>query len=205
MLLLLPLWATVMIVGFLIEKIGAPATSIFFGFLDESVRSSRWINGFLNLFSTLFVVALVTGFGWISHHIFGRLLLLFTENVIVKLPFINSVYRTVKQIVDTFGANKGKSSPQKAVLVEFPRAGMYSIGFSNGEVAGEIGDKVGEASINVFIPTTPNPTSGFLVLVRKTEVIDLDMTVGDAMKVIISGGAVIPEYHKNQKVSVKIQ
>jgi uncharacterized membrane protein len=83
---------------------------------------------------------------------------------------------------------------RRVVLVQFPRPGIYSIGFVTSEAAGEAQAKTRETVINVFVPTTPNPTSGFLILVPRPQLIDLDMTVAEGMKLVISGGVVVPPY-----------
>ena len=108
-----------------------------------------------------------------------------------KIPFIRTVYNTVKQIADTMGKNQ-KAMFQKAVLVHFPSDSVYSIGFLTNRANGETQDKTKESVCNVFVPTTPNPTSGFLIMVPEEKLVVLDMSVGDAIKLIISGGAVVP-------------
>jgi uncharacterized membrane protein len=99
----------------------------------------------------------------------------------------------MKEVSSTMFSGK-KSAFQRVVLVEFPRPGIYSIGFVTSETAGEAQARTKETVINVFIPTTPNPTSGFLVLVPREQVMELEMTVGEGMKMVISGGAVTPPY-----------
>jgi uncharacterized membrane protein len=99
----------------------------------------------------------------------------------------------MKEISQTLLASK-RTMFQRVVLVQFPRPGIYSIGFVTSETAGEAQAKTKEIVINVFVPTTPNPTSGFLILVPREQLIDLEMTVGEGMKMVISGGAVVPPY-----------
>ena len=99
-----------------------------------------------------------------------------------------------KQIVDTF-STQNKAVFTKVVLVQFPRPDIYALGFLTNEVKGEIQEKTSDFLWNVFVPTTPNPTSGFLVMFPDSEVMELDMTVGEGMKVIISGGALVPVWN----------
>ncbi|HNX04352.1 MAG TPA: DUF502 domain-containing protein, partial [Opitutales bacterium] len=115
------------------------------------------------------------------------------ERFMSSVPLVRSVYMTVKQIVDTV-AKGNKAIFSTTVLVEYPRKGVYAIGFLTGDARGEIQDRTSSYLLNVFLPTTPNPTSGFLLFVPKDEVIMLDMPVSDGMKAIISGGAVMPEW-----------
>lgn len=91
------------------------------------------------------------------------------------------------------------SAFSKTVLVEYPRKNTYAIGFLTSDTEGEVQDKTGQHVMNVFIPTTPNPTSGFLLMVPREDIIDLDMSVGDGIKMIISGGIVVPPYNKSKK------
>lgn len=211
---LIPLGITLLVLSFLIQKIGAPASELFFGFLQTSWRNNTFVTILLNGISTLIVVGLVTTLGVLSNYFLGKWFIKTTERVLHRLPFINVVYKTAKQIVDTF-AEQNKALFQKVVLVQFPQKGTYAIGFLTGVCKGEVQEKTQHKGVaaaaskikdlctgasldsesnvhNVFVPTTPNPTSGFLLLVPEKELIYLDMSVGEAMKLIISGGAVTP-------------
>ena len=122
----------------------------------------------------------------------GRLMIKIGEWIVYKMPFISSVYSLFKQIFQTFFSNKNRSF-EKAVLLQYPRPGIWTIAFVSTDSKGEIKDKLGEGMINVFVPTTPNPTSGFLLFVPEKDVIYLDMKVEDALKMVISCGIVEPE------------
>jgi uncharacterized membrane protein len=111
------------------------------------------------------------------------------------VPFVSTVYKTVKQVMETFGASH-KAVFSKTVLIEYPKRECYAIGFLSSEFDGEVQDKTGRAVVNVFVPTTPNPTSGFLLIVPKDKVTELEMSVADGMKLIISGGIVVPPSRK---------
>lgn len=110
-------------------------------------------------------------------------------------PFVNTIYKTVKQIIETFGS-RHDAAVSKTVLIECPKEGRYAIGFLSGKFEGEAPDKIGEPVVNAFIPITPNPTSGFLLIVPQKNVAELEMSMADRMKLIISGGIVIPPYRK---------
>ena len=143
--------------------------------------------------ATLIVVALVTVLGYVSRTVltvyFGRT----AERLINNIPGVGAVYRTVKQIVDTFSA-QNRNIFEKVVLVEYPSPGTFVIGFLTNRANGEIQLRTSAEMWTVFIPTTPNPTSGFLLFYPKERVTELDMSVGDAMKLIISGGTVVPTW-----------
>jgi uncharacterized membrane protein len=108
------------------------------------------------------------------------------------VPLLNKIYSTIKQVKEAFAGNK--SSFKESVLVEFPHPGMYSLGFITSEQRNELQVKTPEEVWSVFVPTTPNPTTGFLLFVPKSKLVRLDMSVADAIKSIISLGAVTPEY-----------
>ena len=118
-----------------------------------------------------------------------------------RVPFINTVYRTVKQIVDTFGQQK-KAVFQEVVLIEYPRKRCYVLGFLTSTAMGETQTRTCEHIVNVFVPTTPNPTSGFLLLLPEEDITRLQMNIADGMKLIISGGAVVPDPKTGDVVSI---
>jgi len=115
---------------------------------------------------------------------------------------VRTVYNTVKQIRDTFVQQK-KAVFQKTVLIEYPRKGLWVLGFLTGEGKGEVQLRTAADLLNVFVPTTPNPTSGFLLMVPREEVHELDMSIGDAMKLIISGGAVVPPWQPRPQAAAR--
>jgi len=117
------------------------------------------------------------------------------ENIIVKLPLVSSVYSGIKQLVHAF-SSQDKVSFSKVVMVEFPRPGIYSIGFLASEVETERAPQQHQKYFNIFIPTTPNPTTGFLILVPEHEIIPIDISRQDAMAMIISGGIIQPNIIK---------
>jgi uncharacterized membrane protein len=193
---LLPLGVTFFVIQILLNKVGQPASTLFFGNWIKNL-DKQWVECILSLISVGIVIVFIACFGWFSQYFLGKCFLRFTERLISRVPLINSVYKTVKQLVDTLAQDK-KALFQKAILVEFPRKGLYSIGFLTSDSKGEIQEKTSEEVCCVFVPTTPNPTTGFLIIVPKEHIITLDMSIGDAMKIIISGGAIVPPYTTNQ-------
>jgi uncharacterized membrane protein len=140
------------------------------------------------------VVGLITALGYVSKYVLGKYFGGLAERFIQSIPGVGGVYNTVKQIVATF-STQNRNLFSKVVLVEFPRKGAYTVGFLTNKAGGEAQARLNGDIWTVFVPTTPNPTSGFLLMVPKSEIIELDMSVGDGMKMIISGGAVVPPWH----------
>ena len=129
--------------------------------------------------------------GWMAKGLIGRSLLSWSEQVVQSLPVVRSVYGGLKQIIETVLA-QGSSSFDKACLIEYPRRGIWAIAFISTDAKGEIAERANTPMVSVFLPTTPNPTSGFLLFVPKEDLILLDMTVEDAAKLVISAGLVYP-------------
>lgn len=140
----------------------------------------------------IIIVVFITLLGLLATNIIGRKLISLWHALLTRTPLINKVYTTVHQISDAFlGGNKGIF--RLVVLVEYPRKGLYSLGFISSEAEGEIQKKTKETVVAVFIPTTPNPTSGLLIFVPKEDLIYLEMSVEDGMKAVISGGIFHPK------------
>jgi uncharacterized membrane protein len=132
--------------------------------------------------------------GALTKGLFGRQLIKFGEGIVERMPVVRSIYNALKQIAETV-LSQSSSSFQNACLVEYPRRGIWAIAFVSTETRGEVNARTGdEAVVSVFLPTTPNPTSGFLLFVPKSDLIILDMTVEEAAKLIISAGLVSPPY-----------
>ena len=180
----LPITVTVFLLAFLVRNIGTPVSQLLFApifnALDRSLPNSAMEIFMLDALSTLVVLLLIATLGVLSRFLFARMLIGFSESIINKIPGVGLVYRTVKQIVDTF-SKQNKAVFQSVVMLEFPRAGVYAVGFVTSSAQGEIQSRTGEFVINVFVPTTPNPTSGFLIMVPKQQL-------------TYSGGAVVPAW-----------
>lgn len=129
--------------------------------------------------------------GWVAKGFIGRSILRWAENLVQKTPVIRSVYGGLKQIAETI-LTQDQQSFEKACLVEYPRRGIWAIAFISTSAKGEIAARADRPMLSVFLPTTPNPTSGFLLFVPEEDVVILDMTVEDAAKLVISAGLVYP-------------
>ncbi|MAJ57031.1 MAG: hypothetical protein CMI74_03035 [Candidatus Pelagibacter sp.] len=180
---MIPIAATVYLTIFIInisEKI-----------LPKSINPNQYlpfdIPG-LEIFITFIILTLI---GLLSLTFLGKRLLLINEKILNKIPILRTIYNGLGQLTKSF-TNKDNSN-KKIVLLEYPRKGIWSIGFATNENEGEISDKLNRKLVNVFVPTTPNPTSGFLLMVPKEDLISLDMNFEDASKFIMSAGSINPK------------
>ncbi len=193
LLLLAPLVVTLWALASIIDIVGGTFRPIFLFYLPEWLRDQPFLSLLWDIIATLIVVLLITTVGYVSRYVFGKYLFSIAERAVQSIPGANAVYNTVKQIMDTFSSQK-RNLFTKAVLVQFPRAGLHSVGFITNKAQGEPQAKTTDEVWTVFVPTTPNPTTGFLIMLPKRDIIELDMTVGEAMKLIISGGTVVPPW-----------
>ena len=139
-----------------------------------------------------FVVLLVTGF--LVANLVGRRLVHLWESVLKRIPFVRSVYSAAKNFAEIVLTDANQSF-KKVLLIEYPRKGLYSLCFQTSIYLGEVQARTGEEVICVFVPTTPNPTSGLILMVPKADVIELDMEVEDALKMVVSLGVVVPQWN----------
>lgn len=155
---------------------------------------STWVGFDLPGFGLVVFVLFTAVVGSLTKNLFGRQIVLMTERWVDRMPVVRSIYNGVKQIIETvLSQSQGGASFQKACLVEYPRKGLWAVAFVSTETKGEIGERVGNgAMMSVFLPTTPNPTSGFLLFVPREDAVMLDMSVEEAAKLIISAGLVTP-------------
>jgi uncharacterized membrane protein len=150
----------------------------------------HWYWSFVALLLAVFLVATA---GFLTRYYVGRRMIEWLDLTLLRVPLLNKIYGTIKQVNEAFTSGK-KSSFKKVVLVEFPKAGTYSLGFITGEGDPEALAKTREDLVCVFVPTTPNPTSGFLILVPADKVTQLEMSVAEGVKYIVSLGSIAPEF-----------
>ena len=191
-LIVIPLVLTLWILYFIIDKLNF--------LLLEPIANilGRWAPAenieILTKIAIFFLLLLgFTFIGFATRIIILRNIFGFGEKILYRLPMVSNIYRTIKEISFAFFVQK-KSIFQRVVLVEYPRKGIYQLGFVTSDTKGEARERTGKSLLNVFVPTTPNPTSGVLVLVPSEETISLDMSVAEAMKMVISGGTVAPKH-----------
>ena len=137
-------------------------------------------------------VAIISVVGGMTRYYIGKRMIAWADNAMLRVPVLNKIYGTIKQVDEAFTSGK-KSSFKTVVLVEYPREGIYSVGFITSEQKDEVQEKIGEKCVCVFIPTTPIPTGGFLIIVPVDKVTKLDMSVAEGFKYIISLGALTQE------------
>jgi len=147
-------------------------------------------------------VILVLTTGMIVANFLGKRIVQGWESLLARIPIVRSLYAGIKQIMEAVLAAEGKSF-SKVLLLEYPRKGVWSLAFMTSDNLGEVQDKTTAEVISIFIPTTPNPTSGFVLMVPKSDVIELDMSVEDGLKMIISMGVVVPPTKKEQLLAMK--
>jgi uncharacterized membrane protein len=144
-------------------------------------------------------IVLVLATGMIVANFLGKRIVAAWESLLARIPLVRSLYAGVKQIMEAVLATDAKSF-SKVILIEYPRKGLWGLAFMTSDDLGEVQAKAGTDLVSVFVPTTPNPTSGFVIMLPKTDVIELDMAVEDGLKMIISMGVVVPPWQKDKLV-----
>ncbi len=171
-------------------------------FLPQTLTHERGGEGpmywYWSLVALMLAILLIGLAGLLTRYYFGKQLIRWVDTALLRVPLLNKIYGAIKQVNEAFSSGS-KSSFKTVVLIEFPRPGMYSIGFITSEQHEEVQVKTKEKVVCVFVPTTPNPTSGFLMLVPEDQVTKLEMSVADGIKYIISLGSIAPEYTSSGK------
>jgi uncharacterized membrane protein len=172
---------------------------VIFDALDQSLlllpielRTESWLGVHIPGLGVLLTVAVVLLTGVFATNFFGARLVEIWHDILHRIPVVNSIYSSVKQISDTLFSSSGQAF-RKALLVQWPREGMWTIAFLTGTPSGEVASYLPPESVAVYVPTTPNPTGGYFVIVARKDVIELEMSVDQALKYIISMGVVPPQ------------
>jgi len=184
LLVILPIFITGYVILFLIK-----AMDTFLKYIPEKYLPETYLNIYIPGLGLILGVILIIAVGVLARNIAGRTVLQFWDNLVDRIPLARILHSSVKQLLQAFFFQNSDAF-QRVALVEYPRRGIYVLGFITGESKGEVQEKTSEKMINVFIPTTPNPTSGFYILVPEEDLTVLDMSVEDAFKLLISGGLV---------------
>ena len=150
--------------------------------------------------SIIISLAVILAVGALARNYAGRKILAWGEARIERVPFLRTVYNAIKQLTDAIFARGGKSNFTRVVLIQYPREGLYSLAFVTSDTVKEITRAVNREMINVFVPTTPNPTSGFFIAVPKEDATPLDLTPEEAFRLIISGGIAAPDDEDSAEV-----
>lgn len=176
-------------------------TWAFVSFVDNSIKPlipdiynpEKYVHFSFPGLGLIIMLVLLTLLGAMAANFFGQTLLDYGERLVARMPIMRGVYNATKQILETVTTPSGASFRQ-AALIEYPRKGLWTICFITGEVQSEVAARTVDAVVSVYIPTTPNPTSGFLLFVPRADIIPLDMRVEDAVKLVISMGLVAPKW-----------
>jgi uncharacterized membrane protein len=180
---LVPLGSTLYLTIFLI--------SISSKLIPEEINPNSYLPFSIPGLEIILSIIFITLIGFISLSLIGRRILRLINDLLKKIPFLRTIYSAIGQMTETFANKKGKK--KNVVLVQYPSKGSWAVGFATKDNKGEISKKTNDTLVNVFIPTTPNPTSGFLLMFPKKEVIYLDMSFEEASKFIVSAGTSNPK------------
>jgi len=153
----------------------------------------RWIGYEIPGLGFLSMIVLILLVGLLTRNLIGRLFLGWFENVLTSIPFVRSVYSAIKDLVGAFAIGDKSKPFRQVIMTEYPRTGLYCIGFVTNEMPFRSAEGISKDFLNVYIPNPPNPTSGFLVLIPKDEAIKLDLSIEEGLKLVLSGGIVIPD------------
>ena len=182
----IPLGVTIFVLSFLVRVLDS----------SQYLIPQSWRFPGLGIF---FSAILVVGTGALTANLIGRRIFSWFELALERVPLLGSVYAGMKKLAETLFSNSGASFRQ-VLLIEYPRKGMWTLAFQTGTTASEIEMKTGQDLLTVFVPTTPNPTSGFVILVPRSEAVVLDMPVEDGLRLVISLGVITPETAHKKKM-----
>jgi uncharacterized membrane protein len=186
LLVLVPLFITVWVISSLI---GMMDQSLFL--LPENWRPKAQLGLEIPGVGALLTLLIIFVTGLIATNFFGKQLILLWEAMLARVPVVKSIYASVKQVSDTLFSDSGNAFRQ-AVLVQFPRQGAWTIAFVTGKPGGDVANHLPGDFVSIYVPTTPNPTGGYFLMMPRTDLIELDMSVDEALKYIISMGVVAP-------------
>lgn len=178
----LPILITIGVLRFIIELLDQTLA-----LLPQAYQPEQLLGTHIPGFGVILSLVLLGITGLIATNFLGQRLVSWGESILSRIPLVRSIYNAVKQVINTVLSTNSEAF-RKVLLVEYPRKGMWCIGFQTGAVSAEINEKTNEEMISLFIPTTPNPTSGFLMMVPKKDAIELTMSIDEALKLIISLG-----------------
>jgi len=183
----MPLGVTLLVIRLLVSWLDGSLLLI-----PEPYRPDSLLGFHIPGLGVLLSLLIVFVTGVLVANLFGRSLVSLWEHLLARIPLVRSVYSGAKQLAETL-FNDGGESFRKVLLVEFPRPGLWTLAFQTGTDVGEAQQKTGRDVLNVYVPTTPNPTGGYFVMVPKEDVVELEMSVDDGLKMLMSMGAVVPD------------
>lgn len=192
-----PVFFTLYITWIIIDVLDSQVVALLPQALRDTLESVIPGFGVLPGYGLIIGFVIITTFGALTAGFIGRGLIRLGESILNRMPIVRSIYAATKQILETVLASQSDAF-RDVVLVEYPRKGLWVIGFVTGATKGEVQVKTSDTMVNVFVPTTPNPTSGFLLFCPIEDLTYLDMSVEEALKLVVSGGIVTPP-HKSDK------
>jgi uncharacterized membrane protein len=193
LLVLVPLFITVWVISGLV---GMMDQSLFL--LPETWRPKAQLGLEIPGMGAMLTLLIIFVTGVIATNFFGKRLILVWEALLARVPVVKSIYASVKQVSDTLFSDSGNAFRQ-AVLVQFPRPGVWTIAFVTGKPGGDVANHLSGDYLSVYVPTTPNPTGGYFLMLPRADVVELDMSVDEALKYIISMGVVAPPTKRSAK------
>ena len=202
---LFPIVVTVWFLNFLIgstQKFARPFVVNAWKTATGMDISNHW---FVPLISVFLVVTVILLVGWLTSFYLGKKFLNLVDTLLLKLPFIRGIYGGTKQIIDAFSLQRDGGSFKKVVLLEYPRKGSWVLGFVTNENIQRAGQLFGRELAGVFVPSTPNPTTGFLLYMDPADLFVVDLEVEEAVKLIVSAGLVLPGNMKRQPIALSVQ
>ncbi|WP_040502645.1 DUF502 domain-containing protein [Herbaspirillum sp. YR522] len=194
LLILVPLAITVWVLNLII---GTMDQSLLL--LPESWRPEAIVGFHIPGLGTILTLLIIFLTGLAARNFIGRQIVSLWEGILTRIPVVKSIYSSVKQVSDTLFSSSGNAF-RKAVLIQYPRQGSWTIAFLTGVPGGEVRNHLHGDFISVYVPTTPNPTSGFFLMLPRADSIELDMSVDEALKYIVSMGVVAPEAQADKKI-----
>lgn len=194
----LPLGVTIFVVMLLVDTMDQTLL-----LLPDSLHPDTLLGFHIPGLGVLLTFAVILLTGIVMAHFFGQEILAVWESILNRIPLVRSIYTSVKQLSETLLSTGGQSF-RKVLLIEYPRRGAWTLAFQTGTEVGEAQLKTGEEVINVYVPTTPNPTSGFFLMIPRKDVVELDMSVDQGLKMIISMGVVVPKWQGMPAVAAAV-
>ncbi len=195
LLVLVPIMITVAVINWVVST------------LDETLRilPAQWqpellIGFYIPGLGVVFALVILLLIGAATSNFIGKKLVNWWDGLLNRIPVVRSVYAAVKQVSDTLFSDKGNAF-RKALLIQWPREGLWTVAFLTGKPGHSVGQQLGDGYISVYVPTTPNPTSGYMMLVREADCRPLDMSVDEALTYVISMGVIVPPEHKPAKAN----
>ncbi|HSQ74310.1 MAG TPA: DUF502 domain-containing protein [Bacteroidota bacterium] len=188
---LIPLWLTFWFFEALLNAVD--------GILRPHLE--QWIGYRVPGLGVVSVIVIILLVGLLTRNLFGRLFLTWFENFLGSIPVVRSVYSAIKELVSAFALGGKSKTFRQVVMTEYPRKGLYCIGFVTNEMPFRTAEGMTQDFLNVYIPNPPNPTSGFLVLIPREEAIKLDLSIEEGLKLVLSGGIVLPEQLTGRKLT----